>query len=96
MEPCPSCKKEIAFNATTCPHCGHERDIPSYGWHCISFGLLFLFLLIIGLGSLEKVISAVTEPDDGGKITNWLIYLGFLFLFGFASYYNFMEWKKRL
>mgnify|MGYP000408565035 CR=1 FL=1 len=43
---CPTCKKSVAGDAVTCPHCGKKLRTPFSIWRVVG---LLLLVLIVGL-----------------------------------------------
>ena len=89
MEPCPSCDKQIASNAKTCPHCGHERKVAPYGSLCLLSGLITLAMLNHIFNELDK--SGLSVLFDLGAIP----FLAFTCASAYWCYRLFIEWRKR-
>lgn len=45
LKPCRECKKEVASDASTCPHCGCETPVPNAT--VITKGLSVLVVLLV-------------------------------------------------
>ena len=48
MQPCTSCKKDIAKNAKTCPHCGHDIHLAKnqkYYWGCLILMIISMIMV---------------------------------------------------
>jgi hypothetical protein len=52
--PCPTCGKDIARSAKTCPHCGAKPRKSGGWWWRIAVGIIVLLLLVNSLSRLSS------------------------------------------
>lgn len=56
IAPCPACKKDVASDASTCPHCGHHSTPQISGFlGCL---ILVAVVLVIILGSCAVILHS--------------------------------------
>jgi len=59
---CKECGKEVSSEARKCPHCGKKLKTSRIGK-----GILYVFVIIIGLGILGTIISNTNKEEKTSK-----------------------------
>lgn len=56
LKRCSECKGDVATNANTCPHCGHDFGMETAG-NCVGMGCVVIAVLVV----LILIIVAISE-----------------------------------
>ena len=97
MEECEICKKSVAETASTCPHCGHDRNFREERAKSEHFSMWFsgLFCFFISFISIAEISYNAAEIfSTGGGFITALVAAVLIWYSGRSAISSYKAWRK--